>query len=448
MRRKKTSQTAPPDGEGLRRRKPRRRRTVVLCLVLLTGVSLAGSLAMVPRLLSSGQRQVASGPPWDLLAHCRVTPQYDRRLKKVLICLRGSSSSLALHHEILARLPQYSQIILLMPRTNLRAIQSDLQDKAYGDRVRFVVYDSEPRQDLRFYLVLPDKDQLVKVNLSRSYGVRELDSVWAQDLFVVTTSPAGGLVLLLPCVQKYFSTVGGDREQCLVADNVCLDDLSREGLEIQRLPLAFRGGNILADEIGGRRVALIGCDTFRISRASSQALVGPALSESAVTSYLRKALNVDEAIVIGGPQPQPEQMFHLDQAVMLLHGGVAAVTRIVGPLPDAPADARRIIEAKQFLSGLRRALAGVGYRLVDIDTSVRNVLSFEHYINAIPYVDAVSGRRTILMPVFPSGQTDSDRQLVRRNSQTLRSLGYKVVHVPTRANEMNGGIHCLVNVLE
>ncbi len=207
-------------------------------------------------------------------------------------------------------------------------------------------------------------------------------------------------------------------------------------------------GDILADEIGGRRVVLIGSDTLRISRASSQALVGPALSESAVTSYLRKAMNADEAIVIGGPHPQPEQMFHLDQAVMLLHGGLAAVTRIVGPLPDAPADARRIIEAKQFLYGLRRTLAAVGYRLVDIDTSVRNVLSFEHYINAIPYVDAVSGQRTVLMPVFPSGQTDTDRQLVRRNSQALRSLGYKVIPVPTRANELNGGIHCLVNVLE
>lgn len=52
------------------------------------------------------------------------------------------------------------------------------------------------------------------------------------------------------------------------------------------------------------------------------------------------------------------------------------------------------------------------------------------------------------MPVFPDARTDLDRKLVERNAAAFESLGYRVVHVPTRADVLKGGIHCLVNVLE
>lgn len=105
-------------------------------------------------------------------------------------------------------------------------------------------------------------------------------------------------------------------------------------------------------------------------------------------------------------------------------------------------------EVDLFLSELRSVLMRLGYRLVNIDTSAHNLLNHQHYVNAIPYVDAKTGQRTLLMPVFHSKQTPFERELVKKNTAVFESLGYKVVHVPTKADMINGGIHCLVNVLE
>ncbi len=89
----------------------------------------------------------------------------------------------------------------------------------------------------------------------------------------------------------------------------------------------------------------------------------------------------------------------------------------------------------------------MGYRIVDIETSVQDVLHNRHHVNAIPYADAETNRTTILMPVFPSAQTGPDKERVRKNTAALESLGHRVVHVPTEVAELRGGIHCLVNVI-
>ncbi len=39
-------------------------------------------------------------------------------------------------------------------------------------------------------------------------------------------------------------------------------------------------------------------------------------------------------------------------------------------------------------------------------------------------------------------------ELVKRNTATFESLGYRAVHVPPRAHEFQGGIHCLVYIIE
>ena len=82
-----------------------------------------------------------------------------------------------------------------------------------------------------------------------------------------------------------------------------------------------------------------------------------------------------------------------------------------------------------------------------MDTTVENVLNYQHYVNAIPYVDKESVQKTVLMPVFAETMGERDQQIIRKNAGTLESLGYTVVCVPTRASELTGGIHCLVNVL-
>ena len=85
---------------------------------------------------------------------------------------------------------------------------------------------------------------------------------------------------------------------------------------------------------------------------------------------------------------------------------------------------------------------------MNIDTSVRNLVNHQHYVNAIPYIDAETGQRTLLMPIFPSTQTHLEKELVKKNTAIFKSLGYQVVHIPTESYNINGVIHCLVNLLE
>ncbi|KKM05239.1 hypothetical protein LCGC14_1756130 [marine sediment metagenome] len=425
-----------------------RRPGVMLCLGLLAAAGFASSLALAPRLLRSEGAESAGRPDWDRLAECRFVPEYDRRLNKVLISVRANGASLALHHELLMRLPEYTQVILLMPAGYLSAIEAELKGKPYADRIRIAAYDPDVQPNLLFYYVFPDKDRLVEVSVGPRPAARRLDSVWAQDLLEVTTGPNGRPVLLVPPVHKYFSGVAANRDDRLESDNACLQVLSAEQLELQRVPVAFRGGNVLVDRINGRRVVFIGSDTFRTARAASQAFGRQELTESEIIACLKRALNADLVVVMGRSGPQPEHIFHLDQAMMLLHGGVAVVARIVGGAPDAPEQATKLADARDFLSEARSRLRELGYRVVDLATSAQDVLQFRHRINAIPYVDAETGQRTVLMPVFPSGQGGSDERLAERNSQTLRSLGCRVVRVPTQAHNLHGGIHCLVNVLE
>ena len=75
-------------------------------------------------------------------------------------------------------------------------------------------------------------------------------------------------------------------------------------------------------------------------------------------------------------------------------------------------------------------------------------MNCQHYVNYVPYIDARTNKRMLLMPVFLNAQTDFDKEIITKNTETFQSLGYEVVHVETLADEVRGGIHCLINVLE
>ena len=86
--------------------------------------------------------------------------------------------------------------------------------------------------------------------------------------------------------------------------------------------------------------------------------------------------------------------------------------------------ARAIAGVTQYLERVRRALIELGYELVDIETSVGNVLGYQHYVNMIPYVHRETGQRAVLMPVFARATSAYDRSLIdRKLTATLASLG-------------------------
>ena len=417
------------------------REKVVLCAVAI-------------QLYCSDQRQTPpTNPieaPLETLADCRVVPEYERSLNRVVISLSIGDTTLALQESILERLPDYTEILLLTPDILVERIEIELENKPYSDRVRILAFETIKIKDGRFFLVRPEKDQLVQVDTVDSFRARHSGTEWAQDLFEVMRRPGGRTVLHISEVYKYYSSVDSNTSSSVLADNGYLKEISIAEAEVVRGPLVFQGGNILYGEVDGRKVVFCGGDVLNKTRMVWRGLIGEELSDARIVELIERIHGADEVVVASidaGDRLQPELLYHLDQAMIPLDGGVVGVARIVGPSSAEEAEDRGERLVMQYLEKLRTSLSSSGFKLVDVDMTVENLQRYQNYVNAIPYVDAQTQQKTLLMPTF-SGQTDLDKEIVEKNIETFESLGYRVITVGTDADQGKGGIHCLVNVLE
>ncbi len=373
-------------------------------------------------------------------------PEYDLHMTKVVLSLPVGAKSLELQHELLMRLPEYTEIMLLVPENDLPDIAYELKNKTYSSQIKFVPFVSTYSESLRKYLVFPDNKKIIYGDIESGLMVPH-GTVWTQDLFEVAVKPDGQPLLLISDTYKGFTSFGNKSDFNVKSDNTFIGALSSHGLDIKKLDITFSGGNILIDSFGGRKIAFIGGDVIRKTRIIWKGIYDKRISSDAkIVNNLKNALNVEKVFVIGRENVQPSLMFHLDQAMILLPDKVAGVTKVVGKKPGTRQQKRDIEEVEAFLVELRALLQKIGYRVVDIDTSVNNLLNHQHYVNAIPYVDHRTNQKTILMPVF-SG-TSFEQKLENKNTAVFQSLGYRVIRVPSRTYKLNGGIHCLINVIE
>jgi len=377
----------------------------------------------------------------------RIVPEYERHMERVLVSVSDGNAVLKYHAEVLSCLPDYTRIDLMVPESHLSAAKAWLKDKPYRDRARLVAYDPQYRNGARLYMLLPDEEQLVAVDTEDYRLGSQPGTLWAQDLFEVASASGNRTILLAACAHKHFQAERHRRDPNVVSDNAYLACLGADGIEVRRTPLAFKGGNVLVDERAGRRLVFCGYDSVRASRTVWRTFQGEELSDAGVVDLVKDIFDADDVVIIGGTRPQPERMYHLDQAMLPLGEGMIGIARVVGERPRLEPDATRIRQVEAFLMQLRPILNDLGYAVVDVDVTVDNVLGYQHYINAIPYVDKKTGQKTVLMPVFSESTGVADKHVVRKNAKTLESMGYRVVHVPTRTYELTGGIHCLVNVL-
>lgn len=427
-------------------------RGIIIALVAVGAVSLVTSLALFnPTSLSTAGSPASTdlgGPEWKRLKNCRTVPEYNRRMKRLVISLAHRDTSLRLQHEILRRLPEYTEIIILLPKANVGLIRNDLKDKPYRRAVRLVAHESPIQKQGRFYLLFPEKDKFVQIDTPDHSMTAQQGTLWAQDLFKPVVDHQGHIVLLTSEIHKWYCSIGDETDFQVIRDNVYLEVLSSDDVQVRTLPLVFMGGNILVDRIGDRTVAFCGGDVLRTTRTAREAVFDQKESDTRIIDIIADVFNADTVVVLGTDRVQPSTMYHLDQAMILLSDQTVGVARIVGPEPTEPVEKDQARQVEQYLAELRASLSNLGYKLIDIDITVRNLLQCQHYVNAIAYIHAETAQKTLLMPVFPSGQTELDKQLVRKNTASFEALGYKVVHIPTKADELRGGIHCLVNVLE
>ena len=414
-------------------------------LTLWVGAVVSGSLWHGP---DDTFRQKAYEGCLQELSPCLVTPEYDRTLKKIVISLSRRDRTLKYHQEVLSRLPDYTEIILLVPKRNRQTIRARLKNKPYAHRIRFVAYDSRPRNEARFYLVFPEKDKLVQVDTGKARMSYTYGSLWAKDLFMAGRKSNGKTLILISDVYKWFVPYEDKTSLNVVGDNTYIGKLTSLGMEVSRLPVTFDGGNVFVDEYQGKRIVIFGGDVLRCTKTVWKSTRESQVREKEIVKMMKKALDADQIVVPGGDSLQPALMFHLDQAMTLLPERRVAVSRLSGDLPQDPNRIRELKGVESYLCELRSTLTGLGYEVLDVEVSAHNVSNYQYYVNGIPYVDARTGERVYLMPVFPSSQTEFELELIKRNTDRFQSLGYRVVHVPTNADKIHGGIHCLVNVVE
>ena len=397
-----------------------------------TGAALAVLLMAIPVTSGWGRNKVDYS----------IEPEYDRKLDRVVISLASKSRDLSFHKAIIESLPYYTEIIMLLPQKRADSIKDQIRLLRWGGKVRMVPYDSWTLKDTKAYVLSSRKQELkaVRKNLSLSSG-----TIWAQDLFEVVRGENGMNSLLKPYMYNLIVPPARDAGRKVQSDNIFLKKLASSRLGIRSLPLMFKGGNVLIDNHNGRRIAFVGGDVIRETMLVSEEALGSSVSAKEVKDRLRHYLNVDQVVVVGEKIQQPLQMFHLDQAMVLLPGGNAAVTRVVdmGVSKFDP----RVYPVTLFLDGLREQLRSLGYRIVDIHASVDDVLDYRYYVNGVPYVNRESGKREFLMPQFDASSTGINAVIFERNVSAIESLGFRVIPVHTHVNEHHGGIHCMVNVI-
>lgn len=415
----------------------------VLSSVLLVGLILIQQISL-PHFFNNFN-PIISGIE-KKIAHCQTIPEYNRTLGKVVISLSIKDSSLKLHHAILQNLPEYTKIFLLTPSTYLKQIQKEAQNLPYGKRLHFIPYRITQWPEISFYLLFAEKEKLQHGDAINKAGIR--GSIWAQDLFEVIHSPKGKPIILVSEIHKYYFSPKGKYDSQVNRDNSYISILSSVGMDVQTIPLAFMGGNILVDNFQGKRIIFCGSDILKKTRAVWKAVYDRNISDLQMKKLIKRVFNADSVVILGSESVQPRLMFHLDQAMLFLPDGNVCVVRIVKSNINNKTSIEEVRDVELFLATVRGRLKKLGYRIIDIEMSEQNLVRFQHYINAIPYTDADTGNKKILMPVFPANQSDLDRNLIDKNKKVFETMGYQVIQVPTQVNEVNGGIHCMMNVLE
>ncbi len=373
-----------------------------------------------------------------------LMPEYKRTLKQVIFSLSITDENLSLHHNLFSLLPEYTKIFVLLPKNNLDNIRSQLKNKPYWQNIILIPFDTKKMNGPEYACLNQGKKDLGRIKLDNEESVLfPKGSLWAQDTFEPLVSPEGNTQILFSLIHRCFLISGMD----LIPDNSYIKLLSSIGFEVKQVPFHFHGGNILVGEVKEKRIAFMGLDFLRRNNAIRKVLTQEIPSNQEIKYIVQEKFGVDEIVFIGKGN-QPKHMFHLDQAMIFLEDGYVAVSRIIGKNPKLPEDLALVQEAKSFLIEARKALRSLGFKILDINMTASNLLKYEHYVNSIPYTDATTGQKTMLMPIFTASQSIEDKEIIKKNTAVFQSTGFEVIKVPVETTKLRGGIHCLVNVLE
>ena len=374
-----------------------------------------------------------------------VIPEYKRNLKNIVLSLNAGSSSLELHHSLLMNLPSYTNISLLVSDDVYESVRGSVADMPFGKRISVIKYITETKSDGTLFILDNAKDFAVK-NLQKPVPI-QIGTFWMQDIFIPVISPGRSKILVTPPFHMCLWSKDTYSRDNPIHDNDFIDGLKGDGLQQYEIPVVFNGGNIRFGEISGKRVAFCGSDILLNTSIYFKTFQNKATNDSTVTNIISETFGIDEVVIIDKGTKQPYYMFHLDQAFVLVADSIACVTRLTENTQEYEKYKNGIDSVERYLEKVRDSLTASGLEIVDIDTPVHNILRQEYYVNAVPFIDAETGEKKILLPVYKT-KSNSDTETLEKNVKKFTSLGYQVIPVTMKENKLRGGLHCMINVIE
>lgn len=350
---------------------------------------------------AGGRRLVVASDVRD--AQIDVVPEYDRTLERVLISFPdaesihwgGRSVGLApsnvdfVHaafRELLLAIPDYTEVSIVF------------RDR---DRAAILKWDQ-----------LFETHSNIHLHIMRS-AADELD-LWSQDFgeFIRLRGEGRFLVSDIP-----HSSMGASHLMAKARRRIAVSIFGEA--KVVTAPFIFEGGNLLFDRVDGLLRVFVGENDIRYS-SDSLARQGFSMNARSVAQMISKQFGGAEVIVLRGRQT--EQLRHIDQAMVLLRGGVAVLTTI----NDGTQEAR-------LLEGYGEQLASLGYRILELPHSATDIEQSWMSTNAVPFRHRDSGEDTVIFPVFPGEVRDGAPSILRETDligkaaasyDTFREAGY------------------------
>jgi hypothetical protein len=376
-------------------------------------------------LLTSGVHAVPSADQPASKLSVEVRPEYERALKRVYLSVPDQyqatrESAVDPHRHVQFVQYAYAELIAALPSyTMIDVAVSNRQQTALVDSLRTAA-QSRP---FRLHVI----DRLHA----------DLD-MWAQDLGEPIRIAGGDGFLVPMAIDEGVPYNGGlSRSRQQVARRLF------DGRTVDA-DFVFEGGNLAFGRAGERTRVFIGYNDVRLTIENYERR-GRSLDVDAVAAIVAEDFGGAEVVVVGREQQSPF-LFHLDQAFILLGDDLAVVNRIVGP----PTREQRQLEAT------RTRLRALGYRTITIDHTQADVEGYRVSTNAVPFVDAETGQKTIIFPVFPgeshgAPQGRLDRRDLKGKAlaayEAYAAAGYRPIPIRDFAHIVGGNTHCIVNVL-
>lgn len=356
----------------------------------------------------------------DLDVALRTNPfthlaQHEQTLEHVVMALppiqpNSSEGAIAMHEPLLAALPTYSKVDFFLPEALMKQVASRLSVLGLQKRVHL-------HGENQFELI---EDKIL---------LRHHTTYWMRDVLMASADKHGNTPLLLPLAFYQINDLSRP-------DNDYVHKLHNPKRPVIRIPLFFKGGNLMVISSRQRRILLIGQDELRHNQEFYYNAFFYFPPESEVLDLLRQIAGADDVRVI----PNSKNLYHLDMVMAVVQPGIVA---LLDPLDSEELHS----EDRRVISQLHDILEDYGQRIVGIPTLSNWVNEFKSPVNILPFRHRDTRVLSAIVPRFEEqivtidGRSTSIHETIR---QVYREAGVETIFASSGLFRSGGNWHCAV----